>query len=427
MLFDLNMITITDDNDNDDDKDVETGGTELSSTSSTSSIVNAADDSPISDVITHQLFPATACAAIHGGGVADVDVTLPGVANNSHSQWLNLSVSGSGSSSGSGLGTEKQQVRKSRRGPRSRSSQYRGVTFYRRTGRWESHIWDCGKQVYLGGFDTAHAAARAYDRAAIKFRGVDADINFNITDYDEDMKQVKNLTKEEFVQVLRRQTTGQSRGNSRFRGAMLPKCGPWEAPMAQFLGNKVYDQTAIQAVTNFEPRSYDRQIPILANNEGHGHNLDLNLGISLTIDGPKARNSMGAGDSQTPGYPNLLANENEPMNKALLPYQSPGAVPLYGQPMVSRQSTMMWSELPQGRPGTHEERVSEQKNWAWYMESQGQGGGTVNQVQFSSSAASSGFPFSAATTSATLFRHPSLSNNNSTNPYSLHQHGQGRQ
>lgn len=34
-----------------------------------------------------------------------------------------------------------QQPKKSRRGPRSRSSQYRGVTFYRRTGRWESHIW----------------------------------------------------------------------------------------------------------------------------------------------------------------------------------------------------------------------------------------------------------------------------------------------
>ncbi|MFS7973878.1 putative transcription factor AP2-EREBP family [Helianthus anomalus] len=34
-----------------------------------------------------------------------------------------------------------QPLKKSRRGPRSRSSQYRGVTFYRRTGRWESHIW----------------------------------------------------------------------------------------------------------------------------------------------------------------------------------------------------------------------------------------------------------------------------------------------
>uniref|UniRef100_M1ARJ3 PHAP2B protein n=1 Tax=Solanum tuberosum TaxID=4113 RepID=M1ARJ3_SOLTU len=36
---------------------------------------------------------------------------------------------------------QRLQAKKSRRGPRSRSSQYRGVTFYRRTGRWESHIW----------------------------------------------------------------------------------------------------------------------------------------------------------------------------------------------------------------------------------------------------------------------------------------------
>ncbi|KAL0680139.1 hypothetical protein Bca4012_008120 [Brassica carinata] len=42
------------------------------------------------------------------------------------------------------------QVRKSRRGPRSRSSQYGGVILYRGTGIWESHIWDCGKQLYLG-------------------------------------------------------------------------------------------------------------------------------------------------------------------------------------------------------------------------------------------------------------------------------------
>ncbi|PRQ33787.1 putative transcription factor AP2-EREBP family [Rosa chinensis] len=133
---------------------------------------------------------------------------------------------------------QQPQVKKSRRGPRSRSSQYRGVTFYRRTGRWESHIWDCGKQVYLGGFDTAHAAARAYDRAAIKFRGVDADINYNLSDYEEDMKQMKNLTKEEFVHILRRQSTGFSRGSSRYRGVTLHKCGRWEARMGQFLGKK---------------------------------------------------------------------------------------------------------------------------------------------------------------------------------------------
>jgi len=34
---------------------------------------------------------------------------------------------------------------------------------------------------------------RAYDRAAVMFRGVDADINFNLSDYEDDLKQVKTL------------------------------------------------------------------------------------------------------------------------------------------------------------------------------------------------------------------------------------------
>lgn len=171
-------------------------------------------------IVTKQLFPA-------GGGDGSSSLSR---------QWLD--VGGMVEERELMKQQQRQQVKKSRRGPRSRSSQYRGVTFYRRTGRWESHIWDSGKQVYLGGFDTAHTAARAYDRAAIKFRGLDADINFNISDYQEDLKQIKNLTKEEFVHILRRQSTGFSRGSSKYRGVTLHKCGRWEARMGQFLGKK---------------------------------------------------------------------------------------------------------------------------------------------------------------------------------------------
>ncbi|KAI4369187.1 hypothetical protein MLD38_017662 [Melastoma candidum] len=176
---------------------------------------------------------------------------------------------------------EEMRTRKknTRRGPRSRSSQYRGVTFYRRTCRWESHIWDCGKQVYLGGFDTAPAAARAYDRAAIKFRGVNADINFHFSGYEVDIKQMANFTKEEFVQVLRRQSTGLARGSSNYNGVSRNRCGRLEAP------SRENDRASMKcngkgAALNFRGDVYADREMIANRCDDGGHFLDLKLGIA---------------------------------------------------------------------------------------------------------------------------------------------------
>ncbi|OIV89004.1 hypothetical protein TanjilG_07628 [Lupinus angustifolius] len=225
--------------------------------------------------VTMTLFPVT---ADRGGRVSDM--------NKRKTEWLNLSFAEhNGQNELKTLHQKQPQIKKGRRGPRSRSSQFRGVTFYRRTGRWESHIWDCGKQVYLGGFDTAHAAARAYDKAAIKFSGVDADINFDLSDYDEDMKQMNNLSKEEFVLLLRRQMYGISRATSAYRRLLaLHKFGQGDAKMGTFVGTRFCQKQPIKCddrlvSTNLKP-IYNGEIIANYSKGGTCHNLDLSLGIS---------------------------------------------------------------------------------------------------------------------------------------------------
>ncbi|KAK7313673.1 hypothetical protein VNO77_38863 [Canavalia gladiata] len=165
-----------------------------------------------------------------------------------------------------------------------RSSIYRGVTRHRWTGRFEAHLWDKSswnsiqnKKGRQGAYDTEEAAARTYDLAALKYWGKDATLNFPIETYSKDLEEMDKASKEEYLASLRRQSSGFSRGISKYRGvARHHHNGRWEARIGRVCGNKylylgtyktqeeaavAYDMAAIEyrglnAVTNFDISNY---------------------------------------------------------------------------------------------------------------------------------------------------------------------------
>jgi len=72
----------------------------------------------------------------------------------------------------------------------------------------------------------------------VKCRGDDAVTNFDMDDYSAELANLQNVTTEELVLSLRKQSKGFAKGSSKYRGVTRHQKGRWEARIGQLVGKK---------------------------------------------------------------------------------------------------------------------------------------------------------------------------------------------
>lgn len=101
------------------------------------------------------------------------------------------------------------------------ASRFRGVTRHHQHGRWEARIGRVlgNRYLYLGTYPTEEEAAAAYDRAALRYRGSKAVTNFQLSNYQGMLDELKLESPEQ------QQLTQQGHGQQQQQQCRRPRAG----------------------------------------------------------------------------------------------------------------------------------------------------------------------------------------------------------
>nr|AZL19509.1 transcription factor AP26 [Fragaria x ananassa] len=151
------------------------------------------------------------------------------------------------------------------------ASMYRGVTRHHQHGRWQARIGRVAgnKDLYLGTFSTEEEAAEAYDIAAIKFRGLNAVTNFDMSRYD-----VKSILESNTLPIgggaAKRLKEAQALETSRKREEMLALGSTFQyaAGASSSASSAARNLQAYSLMQQQQPQSaYDQTLPSLQNHD----------------------------------------------------------------------------------------------------------------------------------------------------------------